>query len=119
MTGSWMYAMTNTLGTSFLKSRSHLTLSLLNILSGSLALDTPHPPFLDTPREVSFRILMRERVPQELSLEHVGENGYAVFAALAVSSRLASREVERCTELVRDLVGEVYLRFNMEDKKEA
>jgi hypothetical protein len=58
-------------------------------------------------------------VSEELKLEHVGENGYAVFAALAVSSRLASSEVDRCVGLVKSLVGEVDLRWGDEGKKEA
>jgi hypothetical protein len=73
-----------------------------------------------TPRGASLRKLVAEKLPEELALEHVGENGYAVFAAVAVSSRLASREVQRCVELVTDLVGEVDLQWNVSDgKKDA
>ena len=46
-------------------------------------------------------------MPEELSLDHIEENGYAVFAAIAVSARLAGRELERCVDLIRSLVGEV------------
>jgi hypothetical protein len=64
--------------------------------------------------------LVQEDMPEELSLGHVEENGYAVFAALSVSMRLASLEVERCVQLVKSLVGEVDLKWNMEDlKKDA
>jgi hypothetical protein len=62
-------------------------------------------------------VLVQERVPEELALPHVEESGYAVFAALAVGSRLVSREVERCVELVRSLVGEVDIRWNSDDEK--
>jgi hypothetical protein len=120
MRGSWFHAMASSLGEDFFQTQSQLTLSLLNILSGSLSMDNPLPPFLKPPRGVSFRVLMAERLPEELSLEHVGENGYAVFAAVAVSSRLASREVQRCVSLVRDLVGEVDLQWDLtSDKKDA
>ena len=61
---------------------------------------------------------MQERMPEELSLEHAGENGYAVFAALSVSSRLAGGEVAHCVELVRSLVGEVDLHWSLNDEKE-
>ena len=112
--------MSLSLGKEFVQSQSHLTLSVLNLLSGSLALDSPLPPFLPSPKVVSFRVLVQEEMPEELSLGHVEENGYAVFAALAVSMRLASREVERCVQLVKSLVGEVDLKWNMEDlKKDA
>jgi hypothetical protein len=117
--GTWLQGLTKTLGKEFFQTQSHLTLSLLNILSGSLSLDTPLPPFLSTPRGTSFRLLVLQRVPEELRLEHVRENGYAVFAALAVSSRLASREVDRCVSLVKSLVGEVDLRWGYDGKKEA
>jgi hypothetical protein len=120
MTGHWLHAISASLGTEFFQSQYHLVLSLLNILSGSLSLDSPLPPFLGTPRGVSFRALVQERMPEELSLSHVGESGYAVFAALGVSSRLVSREVERCVELVRGLVGEVDLRWgDDQEKKDA
>ena len=62
---------------------------------------------------------MVERLPEELGLEHVGENGYAVFAAVAVSSRLANREVQECVKLVKNLVGEVDLRWDVTGKKKA
>lgn len=119
MTGHWLHAISASLGSEFFQSQSHLILSLLNILSGSLSMDSPLPPFLGTPRAVSFRALVQERMPEELSLGHVGENGYAVFAALAVSARLVSREVERCVELVRGLVGEVDLRLGDDQEKKV
>jgi len=120
MTGTWINAITNSLGLDFFQSQSHLTLSLLNILAGSLSLDTPLPPYLSTPGSVSFRKLVKQRLPKELNMENVGERGYAVFAALAVATRLANREVERCVELVRSLVGEVDLQWEMneEERKE-
>ena len=105
------------LGKEFFQAQSHLTLSVLNLLSGSLALDSPLPPFLQSPKGVSFRVLVQDEMPEELAIGHVEENGYAVFAALAVSMRLASVEVERCVELVKSLVGEVDLKWNLEDTK--
>jgi hypothetical protein len=117
MSGTWINTIINSLGIEFFQSQSHLTLSLLNILSGSLSLDTPLPPYLNSPTSISFRKLVKERLPEELKLEYVGERGYAVFAALAVATRLANREVERCVELVRDLVGEVDLQWELEEVK--
>ena len=115
-----MQAISLSLGTEYFQSQSRLTLSVLNLLSSSLALKSSLPPFLRSPKAESFRILVQEEMPEELSLGYVEENGYAVFAALAVSMRLASREVERCVQLVKSLVGEVDLKWNMEDlKKEA
>jgi hypothetical protein len=120
LTDSWLHGIYASLGPEFFQSLSHRTLSALNILSGSLSSDSPLPPFLSSPRGVSFRILVQEKMPEELAISHVGENGYAVFAALSVSSRLASREVELCVDLVRSLVGEVDLSWNgEEEKKEA
>src|SRR3981189_3656560 len=116
MTGTWINTITNSLGLDFFQSQSHLTLSLLNILAGSLSLDTPLPPYLSTPGSISFRKLVRERLPEELKMEYVGERGYAVFAALAVASKLANREVERCVELVTSLVGVVDLQWEINDE---
>jgi len=112
-----MHTISLSLGSEFFQSQVHLTLSILNILAGCLAMDNPVPPFLGIPRGVSFRALIREKTPDELKLEHVGENGYAVFAALAVSSKLGSVEVQRCVELVRGLVGEVDLGWNWDEQE--
>jgi len=117
MSGTWINTILNSLGIEFFQSQSHLTLSLLNILSGSLSLDTPLPPYLNSPSCISFRKLVKERVPEGLKSEYVGECGYAGFAALAVASRLANREVESCVELVRSLVGEVDLQWEPEEGK--
>ena len=110
VTGRWLHAISDSLETGFFQSQSESTLSVLNILSSALSIDTPLPPFVTTPQGVSFRELVRERMPEELAFEHVEENGYSVFAALSVSSKLASHQVKRCVELVRGFVGEVDLR---------
>lgn len=62
---------------------------------------------------------MTEREPNEMSLEHVGETGYAVFAAMSVSSQLVCHELEECVKLVRSLVGEVALAWDTEAEKQA
>jgi len=112
-----MHTLSESLGSDFFQSQAHLILSLLNIMSGSLAMDAPLPPFLSLPRGVSFRSIIEERPPEQLKFEHVGENGYAVFSALAVSSRLGSREMERCVKLVKSLVGEVDLGWGSNDNE--
>jgi hypothetical protein len=110
--GDWLRAMTSALGSEFFQSITNQTISLLTILAGALTLDAPIPPYLSIPRAALFRVLMTEREPEEMSLKHVGETGYAVFAAMSVSSRCADQEVERCVGLVRSLVGEVELRWD-------
>lgn len=119
MTGNWLHALSESLGMDIFRSQSQSTISILNVLSGSLSMDSPLPPFLNVPSVVSLKKSIEERMPEEFSMGHVEENGYAVFAALAVSARLIGREVERCTDLVRSLVGETDLgwMFN-EDKKD-
>src|SRR5277367_3057504 len=112
--GDWLRAMTSALGEEFFQSVTNQTISLLTILAGALTLDAPIPPFLRIPRAALFRVLMTEREPEEMSLKHVGETGYAVFAAMSVSSQFADQEVERCLGLVRSLVGEVDLLWDNE-----
>jgi hypothetical protein len=114
--GSWLQAMITGLGPEFFQTVSQQTISLLNILSGSMLLNTPLPPFLQVPRSALFRILQTEREPKEMSLEHVGESGYAVFAVMSVTSQRAGQEIERCVELVRSLVGEVDMEWKFEDE---
>lgn len=84
-------------------------------------MDTPLPPYVPLPRGVSFRSVLLEKTAEELNIEHVGENGYAVFAAMAVTSRLARLAIARCVELVKSLLGEVDLDwawYKEENKKE-
>lgn len=119
MKGDWIHSIQESLGPEFFNSQAQTALTVLNVLSGSLSLDSPLPPFLVTPANISFRALILERMPQELALEHVGENGFSVFAALAVSSRLIGREVQKCVQLVRSLVGDVDLGWHKEEKKEV
>ena len=114
--------MINSLGPEFFETQRQLSLHILDILAGSLSLDTPLPPFLHVPGPVSFRLALQQKMPGELALEHVEENGFAVFAALAVSSRLAGRELKKCVQAVRALEGEVSLGWQLEKedkKKEA
>jgi len=106
-----MQALSQSLGPEFFQSQAHLTLSVLNILSGSLAMDTPLPPYVQLPRGVSFRSLLLEKALEELKIEHVEESGYAVFAAMAVTSRLSRLAIGRCVELVKSLLGEVDLNW--------
>lgn len=101
-TGHWLPATSTSLWKELTQSRSDVTLPVLHILSATLSLNTPLPHFLTTPGDLSFRAIVQERMPKEIE-----ENDYAVFAALAVSSRLATREIEKCVELVGALVGEV------------
>jgi hypothetical protein len=66
-------------------------------------MDTPIPPFRNIPRASLFRVLATERDPEEMSLKHVGETGYAVSAAMSVSSQLDGHEVEQCVILCSKL----------------
>jgi hypothetical protein len=118
MKGNWIQDITNSLGPEFFASQAQVALTVLNVLSGSLSLDSPLPPYIALPAPISLRILVIQRMPEELAISHVGENGFAVFAALAVSSRLITREVERCVDLVRSLVGEVDMGWHLDEKKD-
>jgi hypothetical protein len=83
-------------------------------------MDTPLPPYFRYPRQESFRVLVRDSLPEEISLAHVEEPGYAVLAAMAVAGRLGTRQVERLVDVVKSLVGEVDLKVDLseETKKE-
>jgi hypothetical protein len=104
--------MTQALGVEFFQMVAHHTISRLNILSGSLWLNSPLPPFHNVPRHAHQRIIGSERMPEEMGLEHVGETGYAVFATMSVSSKVADQQLENCMLQVRKLVGEVDLEWS-------
>jgi hypothetical protein len=113
--------MADTLGEEFFQSQIHRTLSILNILSASLAIDNPMPPYLKVPPGASPRDIILQRRPKQLSLERVEESGFAVFAALAVTYSVGYREVGRCVDLVKKLIGEVavYGTDPRREKKES
>lgn len=109
--------MAKAVGTRFFQSPSSQNITILTILASALSLDTPIPPFRQIPRAALFRVIATEREHEEMSLEHVGETGYAVFAAMSVTSQLIGNAVEECVKLVRGIVGEVKLGWDVE--KEA
>lgn len=77
------------------------------------------PPFRSISQSNLFRIIQTERDPEQMSLKHVGETGYAVFAALSISSQLAGHEIEVCALLVQSLVGEMDLVWCGDEEKQA
>ena len=111
LAGDWLRSMTQALGVEFFQMVAHHTISRLNILSGSLWLNSPLPPFHNIPRSAHQHVLGMERMPEEMGLKHVGETGYAVFATMSVSSLLADQQLENCMQQVRKLVGEVDLEW--------
>lgn len=107
--GPWLGAMVTALGRNFFQAVVTDTLTILTILVSALSTDSPIPPFRNIQRSNLFSIVQTERDPEEMSLKYVGETGYAVFAALSMSSQLAGHEIEVCALLVRSLVGEMDL----------
>lgn len=106
-----MRIMTQALGVGFFQMLAHHTTSRLNIMSGSLWLNSPLPPFHNIPRNAHLNLISTERMPEEMGLEHVGETGYAVFATMSVSTHLADLQLENCMKQVKKLVGEVDLEW--------
>ena len=111
--------MTSALGRNFFQAVTTDTLTVLTILVSALSMNSPMPPFRSIPRSNLFRIIQTERDPEQMSLKHVGETGYAVFAALSISSQLAGQEIEVCARLVRSLVGEVDLVWCGDEESEV
>jgi hypothetical protein len=82
-------------------------------------MDSPMPPFHGISQSNLFRIIQTERDLEQMSLKHVGETGYAVFAALSISSQLAGHEIEVCALLVRSLVGEMNMAWCGDEEEQA
>lgn len=106
-----MEAMVTALGPHFFEVPSLQTITILTIMASALAMDSPMPPFRKIAQSRLFSVLNTEREPEQMSLGHVGETGYAIFAALSVMTQLAGHEIEECAALVRSLVGEVDLAW--------
>ena len=117
--GPWLAAMTSALGRNFFQAVTTDTLTILTILVSALSMDSPMPPFRGISQSNLFRIVQTERDPEQMSLKHVGETGYAVFAAMSISSQLAGHEIEVCALLVRSLVGEMDLAWCGDEEKQA
>lgn len=111
LTGDWVRCMTQALGVEFFENVAHHTIYRLNIMSGSLRLNSPLPPSHNIPQNAHQHVLGKERMPKEMGLEHVGEIGYAVVATMSVSLQLVDHQLENCMKEVRKLVGEVDLEW--------
>ncbi|RMZ77624.1 hypothetical protein DV738_g4309, partial [Chaetothyriales sp. CBS 135597] len=99
--------------TSSLRPVDHELTSRLCLLASSLTNKQPLPPYLRMPKSVNLATQMAEVDPGILSVHHIREPCYAAFAVLEVASTLLQEEVEKVSELVRQLVGEVDFSFHV------
>ncbi|RMD45036.1 hypothetical protein DV735_g205, partial [Chaetothyriales sp. CBS 134920] len=99
--------------TSSLRPVDHELTSRLCLLASSLTNKQPLPPYLRMPQSVNLAKQMAQVDPGILSVHHIREPCYAAFAVLEVASTLLQEEVEKVSEQVRQLVGEVDFSFHV------
>ena len=99
--------------TADLRPTSHDVTSTLCLLSASLTNSQPLPPYMKKPKPFDLANRMEKVDPEILSIQHITEPCYAAFAVLEVASSLITEEMQRVSELVTGLVGEVDFSFHV------
>lgn len=90
---------------------SHEITSILSLLSASVTMGQPLPPYLQAPKPYRILTWLKATDAEFLKLEHADETGYSDFAVMEISSVLVSHGLERLVQYVRELVGEVEFKF--------
>jgi hypothetical protein len=102
--------------TTDLSITSHEMSSTLCLTSFSITNSQPLPPYMKLPRLYALADRMESVDPELLSVKHVMEPCYAVFAVMEVASSLLSQEMGNIVKGVRELVGEVDFSFHMDSE---
>lgn len=97
---------------------SHDITSILSLLSASVTMGQPLPPYIHPPKPYRILAWLQATDAEFLKLEHAEEAGYSDFSVMEISSVLMSEGLARLVEHVRDLVGEVEFSFAENVKKD-
>jgi hypothetical protein len=73
---------------------SHEVTSLLSLLSASMVNGQPLPPYMQTPQPFGLSHRLDVLDPDILSLRHIDEPEYAIFAVFQVASRCIIFELD-------------------------
>lgn len=99
-----------------LASTTHTTynqiVSILSLLSSSLANGQPLPPYLQLPEPYAFVNKLQSIDGDILSVRHIAEPEYSAFAVVQICGGSIVKDVENVARHVRTLVGEMDFSFH-------
>jgi Aromatic acid exporter family member 2 len=107
----WQHDFRRLMGT--INPTSHATSMVLSLLSASIREAQPLPPYLPIPQPYGLSARLEELDGDILSLRHVNEPGYAVFAVLQLSSRCIFLDMQKLVTTVKELVGEMDFSYHV------
>lgn len=88
--------------------------SRLAILSNSVSNGTPLPPYLQPVQAYNLDDKLQMINKDILSINHIAQPGYAAFAVMQIASRSLIYDLNKLTEDVKSLVGELDFSFHFE-----
>ncbi|KAK4547039.1 hypothetical protein LTR36_001260 [Oleoguttula mirabilis] len=91
---------------------SHQVTSLLSLLSSSMTNGQPLPPYLEMPKPFQFLKKLESIDPDLLSIRHIAEPEYSAFAVVSICAQAVHNDVEKLTNHVKALVGELDFTFH-------
>ena len=92
---------------------SHEITMILTLLSASVRNGQSLPPFLPRPQPSQLTARLEELDEDILSVRHINEPGYAMFAVLHQSASCIAMDVNRLIDIVKELVGELDFSFHV------
>lgn len=95
------------------KLASEQVTSLLSLMSASVSVGQPLPPYLRVPEEYWFAERLEEMDQDILSVRHIAEPGYASFAVVQVSTKFVHDDLRALVAAVKELVGELDFSYHI------
>lgn len=104
---------------SSVETTSEQVSSRLALLSNSVSNGTPLPPYLQPIQSYNLDDKLRMINREILGINHIAEPGYAAFAVMQIASRSLVYDLNKLTNDVKSLVGELDFSFHFEKKAGA
>lgn len=101
---------------SSVETTSEQVSSRLALLSNSVSNGTPLPPYLQPVQSYNLDDKLQMINKEILSISHIAQPGYAAFAVMQIASRSLIYDLNKLTEDVKSLVGELDFSFHFETK---
>lgn len=104
---------------SSVETTSEQVSSRLALLANSITNGSPLPPYLQSLKDFNLddRLAVLDR--DILSINNIAEPGYAAFAVMQTASRHIVYDLNKLTEDVKQLVGELDFSFHFVDATES
>ncbi|KAH6680428.1 hypothetical protein B0J14DRAFT_470440 [Halenospora varia] len=98
---------------------SHTVTSILSMLSASVQMGSPLPPYIQLPEPYNLSKRLEALDSGILDARHVEEPGYSAYAVMQVASGLMMDDLRRLVDSVRELVGETDFSFRVDGSESS